>query len=172
MARTRLLSLTLSIAVVACVASGLTLQMGVTVAAAEGTATFTRETFKDYESQLAAGRIKAVTVNKRLRSLRVTLEDASHVLAKYTAHEEASVVSALEAKGVPVTVLEPAAAVREATAKPVHHKLRYIAGGLLALVIALVAAVLLVDRRRKLTRLAETGTTSSTSGRLGSRSRH
>jgi hypothetical protein len=46
-------------------------------------------------------------------------------------------------------VLKPAVAAREASKTPVHHKLRYIAGGILVAVILIVGAVLLVDRRRK-----------------------
>jgi hypothetical protein len=140
-------SLTAKIALlVACVGCG------VTLAAAEATAaepTFQKETVQAYEHQLAGGQITAATINKRVRSAHLTLKDGRHVLVKYAAHEESKYVSALEAKGVPVTVLKPAAAAK-AAAKPVHHKLRYIAGGLLVVVILVVGAVLLVDRRRKL----------------------
>jgi hypothetical protein len=48
-----------------------------------------------------------------------------------------------------VTTLKPAEAAKEASKAPVHHKLRYIAGGILIAVIVIVGAVLLVDRRRK-----------------------
>ena len=51
---------------------------------------------------------------------------------------------------MPVSVLTPEAAQKEAERKPVHHKLRYIAGGILILVILIVGGVLLVFRRRRL----------------------
>ena len=50
-----------------------------------------------------------------------------------------------------MTVLTPAEAASEvvnASKKPVHHKLRYIAGGILVVVIVVVGAVLIVNRKR------------------------
>ena len=100
-------------------------------------------------SELAAGKIQAVTVNKRLRSLRVTLKDGQKVLVHYLPHEEPNLASELQAKHVTVTILAPTAAKAEQKAvKPVHHKLRYIAGGILLVVIIVVGAVLVVNRRR------------------------
>jgi hypothetical protein len=116
--------------------------------AAEGTVSYTHESLQQYEKQLAAGEIKSATVNKKVRSVHLTLKDGRHVLAKYAAHEEPKVAAALEAKGVPVSILSKAAADKEAR-KPVHHKLRYIAGGILIAVIVVVGGVLLWDRRRK-----------------------
>lgn len=143
------MSLTAKIALlVACLSCGVTFATAIAVAA-EPTATFQKESVQAYEHQLAGGQITAATINKRVRSVHLTLKDGRQVLVKYSAHEEAKYASALEAKGVPVTVLKPAAAAKEA-AKPVHHKLRYIAGGLLIVVILAVGGVLLVDRRRKL----------------------
>jgi len=130
----------------ACVACVLAL-FGAVAGAAE--VTYQKESVQTYEKQLSGGQITAATVNKKVRSVHLTLKDGSHVLVKYAAHEEAKYAAALEAKGVPVTVLKPAAAAKEA-AKPVHHKLRYIAGGVLVVVIAVVGGVLLLDRRRKL----------------------
>ena len=122
-------------------------------AAAEGTttttATYTPQTLTVYHQELAAGKIQAVTVNKRLRSLRVTLKDGQKVLVHYLPHEEPNLASELQAKHVTVTVLAPTAAKAEQKAvKPVHHKLRYIAGGILLVVIIIVGAVLVVNRRR------------------------
>jgi hypothetical protein len=117
--------------------------------AAEGSISYTRESFQEYEKQLAANKIKEVTVNKRLRSLRVTLKSGSHVLAQYAPHQEPSTIAALKAKRVPVVVLKPAEAIKEVPKKAAHHKLRYIAGGILIAVVIVVGAVLLIDRRRK-----------------------
>jgi hypothetical protein len=117
--------------------------------AAEVTVHYTKESIQAYEQQLASGQIQAATFNKKVRSMHLTLKDGRYVLVNYPAHEEPTLAAALEAKKVPVTVLKPAAAAKEA-AKPVHHKLRYIAGGILVVVILVVGGVLLVDRRRKL----------------------
>ncbi len=118
-------------------------------AGAENAISYQKESYAEYEQQLAGGQIQAVTINKRLRSLRVTLKDGRYVLAKYSAHEEPTVAAALKAKGVPVTVLTPTEAVKEEKAKPVHHKLRYIAGGIVIVVIVIVGAVLFVNRKRR-----------------------
>jgi ATP-dependent Zn protease len=118
--------------------------------AAESTINYKPESYSTFQQQLASGKVKAVTINKHVRSLRTTLTDGSYVLAKYAAHEEPKVAAALQAKGVSVTVLAPAEAAKQVSKKPVKHKLRYIAGGILIVVIIVVGAVLLVDRRRKL----------------------
>jgi hypothetical protein len=110
---------------------------------------YQNETFPQYEQQLAGGQIQSVTINKRLRSLRITLKDGRYVLAKYGKHEEPKVAAALEAKHVAVTVLTPTVAQREVPKKPAHHKLRYIAGGVLIVVIVIVGAVLYINRKRK-----------------------
>jgi hypothetical protein len=116
-------------------------------AGAEGTVTYTHESLQEYEKQLAANQIKAVTINKRLRSMRITLKDGRHVLARYERKGEPKVAAALAAKRVPVTVLKPAEAAKEVPKKA--HKLRYIAGGIVILVLLVVGTVLYVDRRRK-----------------------
>jgi hypothetical protein len=117
--------------------------------AAEGTPVhFQKESVQEYEKQLAGGQIQSVTVNKKVRSLHLTLKDGRHVLIKYGAREEPKYVAQLQAKHVPVTVLQPTQAAKEAK-KPAKHKLRYIAGGILVAVVIVVGAVLLIDRRRK-----------------------
>ncbi len=125
------------------------LPMAALAAGADGAIVYQKESFAEYERQLAGGQIQAVTINKRLRSLRVTLEDGRYVLARYNPHEEPAVAAALTAKRVPVTVLPPTEAVKEKKAQPVHHKLRYIAGGVLIVVIVIVGAVLFVNRKRQ-----------------------
>jgi hypothetical protein len=119
--------------------------------AAQGTVRYTKESLQEYEKQLSGAQIKAATFNKRVRSLHLTLKDGRHMLVKYAAHGEPALAAQLQAKHVPVTVLTPVAAARE-VAKPVKHKLRYIAGGILVVVVIVVGAVLLIDRRRKASR--------------------
>ena len=115
------------------------------------TIAYAPESFSEYEQQLNAGKIKAVTINKRVRSLRVTLTDGRYVLARYKPKEEKKVAAALQAKHVPVALLTPTEASKEVKGKakkPAKHKLRYIAGGVLVVVIIIVVAVLLIRRRR------------------------
>jgi ATP-dependent Zn protease len=110
---------------------------------------YTKESYAEYEHQLASGQIQAVTINKYVRSVRVTLKDGRHVLATYGPKEEPSVAARLQAKRVPVTVLTPTVARAQAKEAPVKHKLRYIVGGIVVVVAIVVGAVLLIDRRRK-----------------------
>ena len=115
--------------------------------AAEPTIAYTKESIGQYEKQLAAGEIKQVTVNKFLRSLRVTLNNGQHVLAKYAKKQESKYAAALAGKHVPTTFLSPPQA--KAQKGTVHHKLRYIAAAVLVAVLIIVGLVLFVNRRRK-----------------------
>jgi hypothetical protein len=121
--------------------------------AAETTVHYTKETQQEYESQLAHNEIVSATFNKRIRSLHLTLKNGDHVLFRYPPKDEPALAAALAAKGIPVTILTPTQAKAEASKAPVHHKLRYIAGGILVAIVIIVGAVLLFDRRRK--RMAE-----------------
>jgi hypothetical protein len=116
--------------------------------AAETTVHYQKESLQEYEKQLAGGQIQAASFNKKVRSIHLTLKDGRHVLVKYGAGQEPTYVARLQAKGVPVTILAAAQAAKEAK-KPVKHKLRYIAGGILVAVVIVVGAVLLIDRKRK-----------------------
>jgi ATP-dependent Zn protease len=116
-------------------------------AAEDSSIHYSDETLQQYEQQLNGGQVKSVTINKRLRSLRVTLKDGSHVKARYKAKGEPEQVAKLKARHVPFNVLTPAEAEAEAKEVPRHHKLRYIVGGALLVVIVLVGGVLLYRRR-------------------------
>lgn len=119
--------------------------------AAEAAIDYQKESLTEYEKQLASGQIASVTVNKLRRSVRVRLKDGRYVLARYEKHHEPTVLASLKAKGVPVTVLTPSAAQQEAkSTHKVHHKLRYIVGGIVIVVILIVGAVLLIARRRRI----------------------
>jgi ATP-dependent Zn protease len=118
--------------------------------AAEGTIVYTHESEADFAKQLAAKQVKSVEINKRLRSMRVTLADGRHVLARYPKKQETQTAARLQAHGVAVTVLAKSDAEKEANAKkPAKHKIRYIVGGVLVLVIVIVVAVLVINSRRR-----------------------
>jgi hypothetical protein len=118
--------------------------------AAEPTITYKHESEGEFAQQLAAKKIQSAIVNKRLRTLRLTLKDGTHVLARYPAHQEPQTVAKLKAQGVPVSVLAKPVAEKEAkTKKATHHKLRYIVGAVVIAVIVVAGAVLLVNRRRQ-----------------------
>ena len=58
-------------------------------------------------------------------------------------------ISELKKRHVPVTVLTEAQAKKEQSKGKVHHKLRYIAGGIVIAVIVIVGGVLLYNRRKR-----------------------
>lgn len=120
---------------------------GPALAAEEGTIVYIHESEAAFAKQLAKREVASVKVNKRLRTLRVTLKDGSHYLAQYPAKHEPATVAHLEAKGVSVTVLSKSAAEKEAKPKATHHKIRYIVGGILVVAIVLVGGFLLYRRR-------------------------
>ncbi len=122
---------------------------GVALAAEEGSISYTHESEADFAKQLAAKEVKAVTINKRLRTMRVTLADGRHVLASYPKKQEPQTESRLRSRGVTVTVLSKSDAEKEAGPKKSHHKIRYIVGGVVILVIVIAGGVLLVNRRRR-----------------------
>ena len=99
--------------------------------------------------ELDSGQVASATINKRARSVRVTLKDGSYVKVKYPKHHEPRMYALIKSRGVPVAILSEAQAKAELKSKPVHHKIRYIVGGVLIVVIVVVAAVLLINRRRR-----------------------
>jgi ribosomal protein S11 len=118
------------------------------IAAAQGAVSYQKEGEAEYTQQLAGGQIASAIINKRLRTIRVTLKDGRHVLARYPRHQEPRVLSELKAKGVHVSVLGKAAAVAEEKKVPKKHKLRYIIGGVLIAIVVVVGGVLLYNRTR------------------------
>lgn len=117
--------------------------------AAEVTVHYTKESLPAFEHQLSSGQVTAVTFNKRLRSMRITLKNGQHVLALYPKHQSGAEAAKIEARHVPVTILTSTQAKAELPKTHTAHKLRYIAGGALILVIVIVGAVLYLNRKRK-----------------------
>ncbi len=126
----------------------LALLAGSAVARAETAPTYSKEALSQYEEQLHGGQIQSVTVNKRMRSLRVTLKDGSHVFAKYEKKTGPKYYSQITAKGIPLTFLSVAAAKKEQEKASKHHKIRYIVGGVVIVLLVIAAVVLLLRRRR------------------------
>jgi len=124
---------------------------GVSSARAEGTAThYNKENLAQYESQLNGGQVQSIVVNKRTRSLRITLKNGEHVFVKYAKRTGPKYYAAVKAHHVPLTFLTAAQA--KAKQKKPAHKIRYIAGGALILVLAIVGAILYYNRGRQAAR--------------------
>jgi ATP-dependent Zn protease len=98
---------------------------------------FTTESTQAYEQQLASGQIQAAKFNTKVRSMHLTLKDGQHMLVNYPPHGEAKLVAELKAQGVSVPAIKPA-----------KHKLRYIAAGVLVIVLILIGVVLYMRRKR------------------------
>jgi hypothetical protein len=118
---------------------------------------FTPESMSQYQRQLAAGQIHAATFNKVAHTLHLSMNDHNHFIVTYPPLQYRKIVAELEGKGVPVAVEK----YHKAAAKPVHHKLRYIAGGIIIVVVVVVLLVLLVGRRRSLLESEGPGETGS-----------
>jgi hypothetical protein len=110
---------------------------------------FEPESLPALEGQLHHGQVHALSFHPSATTghIHVSLNDGKHMTVAYVNSEQAHVIALANAAGTPVVIAQ---AKPKAAAKPVHHKLRYIAGGILVLVVIVVLAVLLIDRRRKL----------------------
>jgi hypothetical protein len=110
---------------------------------------FEPETVAALEGQLHHAQVHAISVHQDAGTghIHVSLNDGRHFTVAYASSEEAHLLAIAHADGTPVAIAK--AKPKKAT-KAAHHKLRYIAAGILVIVIIVVAAVLLIDRRRKL----------------------
>ena len=68
--------------------------------------------------ELDSGQVAAATINKRVRSVRVTLKDGSHVKVKYPKHDEPKTYALIKSRGVPVNILSEAEAKAEIKKTP------------------------------------------------------
>ena len=121
---------------------------GAVALAAEGTTGYAHESEADFAKQVAKKEVASVTINKRLREIKVTLKDGTRLVTRYPKKRSAQTAAHLQARGVGVTVLSQAEAEKEVGPKKTHHKIRYIVGGVLIVVIVLVGGFLLYRRRR------------------------
>ena|ERR1017187_10467791 len=123
-----------------------------TAAASAGAAEavhYTKESLAAFERQMNTGQIQAAVFNRKVGSIRLPLKNGEHALVHYPKHDAPPLEAKLKAKHVAVTQLSEAAANKELKEAPKHHKIRYIAGGIVLAVIVVVGAVLLVNRRRQ-----------------------
>jgi hypothetical protein len=110
-------------------------------AGSSGNSKLTDESLQAYEQQLVNGRIAVARFNEKAHAMHLTLKDGRHMRVIYKSGGEPALHAALQAKGV----LLPAP--RKPT---IHHTLRYVAAGVLVLVILIaIGAVVLIRRRRR-----------------------
>ncbi len=120
-----------------------------TVAPAAGAIHFQPESLPALKEQLAHHDVHALAFHPTTTSghIHASMNDGRHLTIVYATSEQAALVALARTDGTRVLI---AAAKPKTAAKPAHHKLRYIAAGILVVVIIVVAAVLLIDRRRKM----------------------
>jgi hypothetical protein len=106
---------------------------------------FQHESYQQLLAQLHNREVHAVVLHTKGYKAHVSLNDGGHMTVTYSPTEEPRLAALARASGSSFAV-----ATSTHKAAPVHHKLRYIAGGVLIVVILVVLAVLLVGRRREL----------------------
>jgi hypothetical protein len=106
---------------------------------------FEHESYQQLLTQLRNREVHAVVLHQKGYRAHVSLNDGGHMTVTYTVAEEPRLAEAARAGGASFAV-----ATSTHKAAPVHHKLRYIAGGVLIVVILVVLVVLLIGRRREL----------------------
>ncbi len=125
--------------------AALTLLPGALALAQSPTPTYIKEDYAAFQSQLNGGKIRSVTFNKKAHSLRITLDNGTLYVASYPPLQYKAISAQITAKGVPVSILH---VTKSGTTTTTHHKLRYIAAGILVVVVIVIALVLGFNRRR------------------------
>jgi hypothetical protein len=140
----RTASLLVCLACVACAWAGIT-----ATAIAATAIHFEHETLPALRVQLQHHQVHALSFHPATPTghIHVSLNGGRHMTVAYATTEQTALLAIARADGTPVTIAQAKA---KAVKPAAHHKLRYIAGGILVLVIIVVLAVLLIDRRRKL----------------------
>lgn len=105
---------------------------------------FQPESYAQLLAQLHRREIIALVLHPTGPRAHASARDGQHFTAIYTPAEVTPLQTAARAGGASFTI-----AISKPKA-PVHHKLRYIAGGVLIVVILVVLVVLLLGRRRAL----------------------
>jgi hypothetical protein len=111
---------------------------------------YTEESKQAFEQQLEKGEIKSAEFNKRIRSLHIKTKNGTLYLYRYERKGSPAVESKLKARHVTFTVLGRTAAEQEAKSLPktTKHKIRYIVGGVVLLLIVIGLVVYFVRRGR------------------------
>lgn len=125
---------------------------------------FEKESLATYQGQLSHHQVHVDSFHPGTPTghLHISLTNGGHATVAYTTAEQGKLVAQAQGDGVRVKV----ATLKTAKAAAVHHKLRYIAGGILIVVILIVLIVLLIGRRRTLAEEGR-GEPSGASGESG-----
>lgn len=113
---------------------------------------FQPESYSALLVQVHKGQVRAVVLHPSGPKAHVVLTDGAHFTATYPIAESTKLGEEVRAHGGSFAI-----SVVKHKSGTVHHKLRYIAGGILIVVILVVLAVLLVGRRRAIAEDDEPG---------------
>jgi nitrate reductase gamma subunit len=110
---------------------------------------YTHESKEAYEQQLDKGEIKSAEFNRKIRSLHIKTKNGDLFLYRYPKKGSKTVEDQLRAKHVHFIVLSHSAADLEVkeNAPAKKHKIRYIVGGVVLLLIVIGLIVFFVRRR-------------------------
>jgi ATP-dependent Zn protease len=101
-----------------------------------------KESLATFEAQLRGHQVKTLSLHTRVHSFHVTLKDGKKVVVSFPTAAQERLMKAAKGMGVRVKV---------AKVQPVHHKRRYIVGGVvIALILLGVAAWLFLRRQRRM----------------------
>jgi hypothetical protein len=111
---------------------------------------FTEESKQAFEQQLEKHEVASAEFNKKIRSLHIKTKNGNLYLYRYERKGSPAVESALKAHHVTFTVLTPTAADKEAKSLPKHtkHKIRYIVGGVILILVVIGLVVFFIRRGR------------------------
>lgn len=103
----------------------------------------TTESYQALLGQISANQVRSATINRKPHTIKVTLDDGSVQRVDYPPADEKTLSDSLRRHGAVVKIAK-----KKTAKKAVHHKLRYIAAGIVG-VIVVVGLVLLILRGRR-----------------------
>jgi ATP-dependent Zn protease len=127
------------VALVVALALGVALT-GVATASAQ---TATTESYQALVGQINSNQVRAATINRKAHLVKVTLDDGSVQHVDYPPKQEKQLSNSLRQHGAKVKIAK-----RKRIHKAVHHRLRYIAAGIVGVFVVVGLGLLVVRGRR------------------------
>ena len=103
----------------------------------------TTESYQALLGQISAGQVRSAVINRKPHTIKVTLDDGSVQRIDYPPADEKTLSDSLRTHGAVVKIAK-----KKKAKNAVHHRLRYIAAGIVGVVVV-VGLVLLILRGRR-----------------------
>jgi len=97
------------------------------------------ETYAALTAQINSGQVVAAHVNEQTHHIKVTLKNGTDQVVDYPAADHKKLIDSLLAHGVKPIYTRPVAVVTKP--KPVHHVLRYVAAGIVVVLLLIGGGV-------------------------------